>query len=739
MKPIKVLVLGNYSPLTLSLISRLDKEGNTIFVITGNDRKTGSKPKGVFQEYNFSCDSDKMNHIIENIEADIAIFGGSMDNLYDLENQPKHISKYLSGITNIVLSLKNSTVRQFIYVSNLSVFSGNTELVIDENTEPNPRGNIEKTKLVGEYICKNYDKERNFKVTVLRFCEIYGTYEDYYLESNICTRICRQVITNQEVEIIKNKRHNIIDIDDSVEAIIKVMDKNNKNAELYELYHVATRFEETYYEEDILNILKSRIVREDREKVKIKIIEDAGDIIDQEYNIDKIKTLNFKTKYSLKDKIDGIYIAVAKSIEQDIENSKKISFLARLLKIDGRVKNKILPFIENLAFFSLLNIFIYFTKSMDFHLVVDVYMLYVVMIGLIYGFGQTIFSIILSVIFKTYTAYSWGIGNVALTDYYMYLWTLELFTIGVSVGYIKEQYKLKILDVKDENDHLQLELAEVSDINRGNEEIKSLYEKRLLNYKDSFGRIYEIISEIDTIEPQAIMFKSIQVVKRIMNTEDVSIYMTTAHSSFFRLMACSSEKSKKLKASLKVLDHPKVFEKLNNKEVYINSSLDPNLPIMAGGTYKDRDLKSIIMVWSLPFENNNLYQRNVFGVLCKLIERSLTIAYEYMDNISKSYNGKADNILGKEAFEKILEIYNIGLEQGIAEFFLMRVKKSIDMSNDEFTEILRKNVRETDYIGEDTLDTMKVLLANTNEEESVYVRNRLESNGIVVEKGEQVE
>lgn len=745
MNSIKVLVLGSYNPLTLSLISRLDREGNTVFVITGTSRKTRKKPKGVFQEYNFSCDSESMKHIIDNIEADIAIFGGSMDSLYDLENQPRHIAKFLAGMTNIVLSLKDSTIKQFIYVSNLSVFSGNIESVIDKETDPNPRSNVEKTKLVGEYICKNYDKERKFKVTVLRFSEIYGSYENDYLESNIVTRICRQAIRDQEIEIIKNKKHYIIDVDDAVEAINEAMNKSDISYELsdpnelYELYHVGAGEEDTYYEEELVEILKSRLIPEDRKLIKTKIVEDASDIIEADFNMDKTRQLNYKTKYKIKDKIDRLYIAIGKSIDRDEKSNQRVSFIARILKIDGEVKNKILPFIENLAFFILLNLFIHFTRSMSFHSVIDMYLLYVVMIGLIYGFGQTIFTIVLSVIVKTYTSYSWDMKMVALTDYYMYLWVLQLFAIGVSVGYLKEQYKMKVLDVRDRNDQLSSDLSEVQEINSGNEEIKALYEKRLLNYKDSFGRIYEIISEIDTIEPQAVIFKSIQVVRKVMNSQDISIYMRTENSSFFRLMASSSERSKQLGGSLRAIESPDIFEKLNNREIYANASLDPKFPIIAGGTYKDGELKSIIMVWTLPFENNNLYQRNVFGVVCRLIERTLNSGYEYMENISKSYNRIADNILDSESFEKIVEIYEVGQEQNIVEFFLMKAKKVVDMSDDEFIEILKNNVRETDYIGQYQEDTMKVLLTNSNEEESIYVRSRLESNGIVVEKDESIE
>lgn len=730
---IKVLIFGNYNPLTLSLISRLDKEGHTIFVITGSNRSSKAKPRGVFQEYNFPYNSESVGYIIESIDVDIAIFEGSIDSMYDLENQPRHISEYIAGITNMVLYLKNSSIRQLIYLSSLNVFSGNIETLIDENTIPNPKENIDKTILIGENICKSYDKQRNFKVSILRFSEIYGTYDEEYLENNICTKICKKIINNQEIEVFEKREHNLIYVDDAVDAIYKVM---GTESSLYEVYHIAATQEKVCTEEAIIDILRDEISDEE----KIKVIENAEDIVGKQYSVEKIKGLNFSTKYSVKDKIRDLYSVIDKSVgDRYLTDVEKTSLLARIFKIDGEVKNKVFPFIENLAFFILLNIFIFFTKSMSFHEVIDFYLLYVVVIGLIYGYEQTIFTVILSVIFKIYIAYSWDTRFLALTDYYMYLWILELFTIGVLVGYLKEQYKIKYLDMKDRNSYLDLQLDNIKEINKGNEEIKELYERRLLNYKDSFGRIYEIISEIDTIEPQAIIFKSIEVIGKVMNTKDVSIYISSGNSNFFRLMASSSEKSKTLKGSLKVSEYKNIFEKLEKNEIYINGNMDPKYPIMAGGTYKDGKLKSIIMIWSLPFESNNLYQMNVFGVVCKLIERSLTIAYEYMENISRSYNMKNDNVMDRESFDKILELYKCGVKDSIVEFFILKVKRQEDISQYDFIEKIKKSVRETDFIGEDGENSMRILLTNTSESESAYVVDRLESNGIEVEEGEPVE
>ncbi len=337
-----------------------------------------------------------------------------------------------------------------------------------------------------------------------------------------------------------------------------------------------------------------------------------------------------------------------------------------------------------------------------------------------------------------YITFNIGTDSIGLPSYYIYLWILELFTVGILVGYIKEQYKIKFSDMKEENFQLETKLTSIREINKSNEDIKELYERRLLNYKDSFGRIYEIVSELDTIQPHGIIFKSVRVIGKVMDTEDVSVYVYSNNSDFFRLMASSSERTKNLETSFKVSDYSDMFSRLLNNKLYINSKLDPDYPIMAGGTYKEGKLRTIIMIWSLPFEYNNLYQMNVFGIACKLIERSLNIGYDYVDSIVRTADRKKNNILDNSSFMKIVDLYKRAACDNIVDFYLLKVKRSESMCEEEFQDIIKESTRETDFIGEYTENKKYVLLTNTSKIQSVPVICRLERNGIEIIEGDQI-
>ena len=163
-----------------------------------------------------------------------------------------------------------------------------------------------------------------------------------------------------------------------------------------------------------------------------------------------------------------------RSIKKDTENlsivdDEKISIFCRIFNIDDRIKNKIFPFFENLAFFILLNLFIFITRDMNFHKVLDLYLLYVIVIGLIYGYEQTIFTVVLSVFSRVWLMF-YGSSYLSLSNDFIYVWILQIFGVGILVGYLKEQYKLKYIDMKDRNEYLSSQLEDIKDINQSNKE-----------------------------------------------------------------------------------------------------------------------------------------------------------------------------------------------------------------------------------------------------------------------------
>lgn len=109
-------------------------------------------------------------------------------------------------------------------------------------------------------------------------------------------------------------------------------------------------------------------------------------------------------------------------------------------------------------------------------------------------------------------------------DYSTYVWMAQLFIVGMSVGYMKDQIRY-IRDQDDEQIHyLNGQLGDIADINDSNVRMKHTFERQIVNQKDSLGKIYEITSQLDQREPEEVLFYAVQVLSRLMETQDAAIY-----------------------------------------------------------------------------------------------------------------------------------------------------------------------------------------------------------------------
>lgn len=750
---VKTLIFGDYNTFTLKLISKLKKEKHKIFIVTGRTRKNRKKPSQIFQEYNFTYDSESISYILQSVEADTIIFTGALDSSFNWNNKSKQASKYMADITNIMINCKNIKLKKFIYISSCSVFSGNNESIITEKTEPVAINNRDKAILMGEKICNSYFNEANFSINILRVSEIYGTYKDEFFEDNICTNICKAISKGNKIAINDNTYHNLIHVDEVIDAIHRIAKKESLESNVY---HITSQIEEGYLEEELVQILEEIT----NKKIKIHFKKSLINHNNHKYQSQNLKKLRLSGKYdtendrfirlsikysdipigykNIKVGFEDLYIVIQKKSANKIKKEKiKIPLIDHLNDISDRTRSKILPLVENAVFFVLLQFIIIFTRTIKFHEIIDVYLLYVIFIAIIYGYIQASFAVIFSIMGRIYMHIALESKYLGMDDYDIYLWILQIFTIGVLVGYLKDKYKRKYEDLIEEKDYLQLELKNIKEINNSNVEVKNLYEKRLINYNDSFAKIYSIISQLDAIEPERVIFNSINVICKRMSTKDVAIYLCGDDLQYCRLIAASSDKSKTMKKTMQIIQYREIYMKLMNKEIYVNNKMDVDYPIMAGGTYKDGRLQMIILVWSLPYENNNLYEMNAFSVLIKFIERAMNRAYEYMEIVNKTYNEKHRDIMDAEKFENIFHLYIYGEEQNLVEFTLLKLESYESMREKVFYTMLRQQVREIDYIGFNSNGEIYILLPNTNQEEAKQVINRLKEKQVIVRIGDK--
>ena len=704
----KVLICGEYGIYCRELISRLKKEKHDIFVITGSEKARREKPRsGVFQEYNFSYRSKNIGTIMKNVQADVLLSMGICDTKFTWQDTNQESVRYLTSITNILMSAKEAGIKQVIYCSSLGIYDGCEDEVIDKDTDFEANSILMQTVIQTEYMCAEQNIPGEFEICVIRYPEVYGDYKTH--NCNICTRLMETFFTSTEMEIEAGRQHRVLYVNDAVDVLMRVFlcKEREKN------YLIPGT---VYTERQLIDAVKTVIPgRETRineavyKTIPLPGIEDPH-----------LERLGIYEKYSLEDGLRELFKIYEKEKNLEIKEEKKKSV----------IKDKLIPLLENVGLFLLMTLLTYLLKDTWFGSIADLYLIYVVIIAVVYGCAHALFATLLTLLAK--------IGEILITggafDYAAFTGILQVLVIGVVVGHMRDKYRRKNGDLEDEKKYYQSELVDMTRIYDGNRYVKEIYEKRIVNYENSMVRVYEASSQLDFWEPQKVIFQAVDVARELMGIDDVAIYITGSNTGYLRLAAASSEEARQMGKSIHADENFFMGRQLVERTVYRNRDLESSLPSYACGIYDRENLNAIIMLWTKDLTKINLYESNMLALICRLIEASMNHAATYWNRLANQYI-EGTNVLKEEEFDKMYQICQEGSKQNKLEYTALRVPGPYLQSRgaEGYTQIASL-IRQTDIIGERDGDIC-ILLMNTNEKEADYVIQRFQNAGVRVENG----
>jgi hypothetical protein len=394
-----------------------------------------------------------------------------------------------------------------------------------------------------------------------------------------------------------------------------------------------------------------------------------------------------------------------------------------------RVLKKAFPFLESLVFF--IPFFILNNQSVgnDYFGGINFYLLYVLLFAVIHGRQQAILASLLSVIGYCYRQLYSTSGFSLLIDINTYIWIAQIFVVGLTVGHLKDKFRDMEADKNEQIDFMSERLNDITVINSSNIKIKNYYAEKIISSTESIGRIYDITSRLDKAATGEVLFAALDTLSEIMNTPNVSIYLVS-NTSYCRLATASSEKARSLGKSVSMGTYHVIFDVLKEKQVYINRTLDSNLPMMASALFDEKgNMRIVIFLWEIPYEQMTLYQANLLTIAGALVYSVVVRDADYLDALAYRRFISDTAILQESAYHEMLEIYRQAAKKGYAdlcEFYVHPGNKPLK----EISGTIKPLLRETDYIGAMADGSLAILLTNTNEAESVYVRNRLEEKNI---------
>ena len=167
---------------------------------------------------------------------------------YSIENPKAYIDSNISGFLNILEGCRNHKVKHLVYASSSSVYGENKKVPFEttDNVD-HPISLYAATKKSNELMAHTYGHLYGFKTTGLRFFTVYGPWGRpdmaYYL-------FAEAISNDKPIKVFNNgeMERDFTYIDDIVDGVTRVLEKNIDSREHYKIYNIGNSKTESLHD-----------------------------------------------------------------------------------------------------------------------------------------------------------------------------------------------------------------------------------------------------------------------------------------------------------------------------------------------------------------------------------------------------------------------------------------------------------------------------------------------------------
>lgn len=368
---------------------------------------------------------------------------------------------------------------------------------------------------------------------------------------------------------------------------------------------------------------------------------------------------------------------------------------------------------------------------------VDLRLLFVVMMGTIYGMKMGLFASLLASAAMAVRFAGMGI-DYSVLFYNVDNWIpfVAYFMAGSISGYGRNKKEDELHFLKKDYELLRDKYLYLNQIYQDSLVNKKEYKRQILGYKDSFGKIFNAVQRLDNLLPEKIFSEALELFEEQLDNHSLAIYTVDRWQKYARLVVSSNAVARGLNRSLALADFPEMTEPVFRGEVFKNSKLLFQYPSYASSIRKDGRVVLLIVVYRASPEQYGMYYMNLFRILTGLTQNSFLHALEYNELAEEKLYERDTHIMKKERFAEVLEVRKEMMQKQIADYILLRL---ITEDRRRTAEVLGRLIRSTDILGEGADGELYLLLAQVDDSNFRFVEERLKSSGVEFVKMEGVE
>ena len=682
-----ILVMYADNLFGMTLMKRLTKEGNNI--ICADKTLAEINKKIATHSYNLDY-RDSVDEIfrIHNLEG--VIFIG--DTLID-GSVPHSNGEFLEKTLDLCEKYK---VKQFLYI---------TQTAYEANEHFAMRCRLDK------FLCQEYALHHKTAVKVLEFDNVFAA----EMNCGIVLRMLKTIEFNGEWE--EDTAHNLFYLDDAVDVVCRVW----KGAGSEDNYLVQNP-QGTVNGKELYACLTS-LFQNSKGVLTLRTGEAAKDFL---------ADISWKPKYALQEQLPKV-------VQWFKERSKPTA-----VSVNISLKDKLVPYLENFGFFGLIVLISFYLQdgsTVNQYTGVDFAYVYIIAIGLLYGKSQSAISILLSCGLLCYKYIYHGadwIGILYQVQPMVHMATY-LF-LGTMVGYITDNKNKTLGEVRMQLSHMQDRFNFLYRNYVNISGIKDVFYKQILNTSDSMGKIYSVMTKMESVRREELYCAACEVVAEFLDVESVGIYTMGRSPYYLRLRARQGDATTNLPKSLKVEALPYLQTILSKHTVFQNKELQEDLPDMAVPVLFDDRVIAVIQVYDVPFERFSLQSEIMLKVVSLLIASAIRKAALYEEGIREKMYVNGTRFFNVEHF-----VYNEkeAKRQHDLEYRTFQKAQLIAFKGEELradklellaelSDVLDRIVREDDMFGVNDAGNLEALLFNLPDEFKDSVQGRFIKEGIEI-------
>lgn len=411
-------------------------------------------------------------------------------------------------------------------------------------------------------------------------------------------------------------------------------------------------------------------------------------------------------------------------------------FSGKILRYLGKAGAEIFKYVELLLLFFLTEFISTFTSNSVYFKFVDVRLLFIVIIGTMYGMRLGIFAAILECIVLVAKYSEIGMnGTILFYNIENWIPFVIYLMIGSITGYVKNKKTEELEFAEKEYSLLRNKYIFLNEVYHGAVQNKGEYKKQILGFKDSFGKIFDAVQKLDNELPDSIFLEGLRVMEDILENRTIAIYTLDSWERYGRLSICSNSQLRKLTKSIKIDDYRDMYEEAKKGNVWKNTDMTDGLPMYACGVFRNNKMVLLITIQSVNIEQYSMHYMNIFRILCGLVQTSFLRALEYEELRSDQIYYAGTNIVYPERMAQMLELQENMRIAGVADYVLVKL---LSRDKKQISESLSGMIRATDIIGADENGDLFLLLVQMDLRNFGIVARRLEQKNIPYELVEKV-